>query len=53
MRFFLKISILKDVVSLTLDLCAEGLHKRGYRVKNAEAPLRENFGGGAAAFVGL
>lgn len=38
---FLKISILKDVVSLTLDLCAEGLHKRGYRVKNAEAPLRE------------
>lgn len=37
---FLKISILKDVASLTLDLCAEGLHKRGYRIKNAEAPLR-------------
>lgn len=31
----------KDKVSLSLDLCGEPLHKRGYRVSMTEAPLKE------------
>jgi len=35
------ISILKDVATLTIDTSGVGLHKRGYRVKSVEAPLKE------------
>ena len=35
------ISILKDVATLTIDTSGIGLHKRGYRVQNVEAPLKE------------
>lgn len=35
------ISILKDVATLTIDTSGAGLHKRGYRVKTVEAPLKE------------
>jgi len=35
------ISILKDVATLTIDTSGIGLHKRGYRVKSVEAPLKE------------
>lgn len=31
----------KDRLALSLDLCGEPLHKRGYRVKMTEAPLKE------------
>ncbi len=30
-----------DVASVALDLCGEPLHRRGYRVAEAEAPLKE------------
>ena len=35
------ISILKDVATLTIDTSGDALHKRGYRIKTVEAPLKE------------
>ena len=35
------ISILKDVATLTIDTSGVALHKRGYRIKTVEAPLKE------------
>lgn len=43
-----EISILKDVASLTIDTTGEGLHKRGYRRGQGEAPLKETL---AAALI--
>ena len=42
----------KDIVTVALDCCGAGLHKRGYRVKNAVAPLRETFAAGLIDTVG-
>jgi len=40
--FRVEVSILKDIVTLTIDTTGrEGLHKRGYRVEQGEAPLKE------------
>ena len=40
--FRVEVSILKDIVTLTIDTTGrEGLHKRGYRVDQGEAPLKE------------
>ncbi|SES79749.1 putative N6-adenine-specific DNA methylase [Oceanobacillus limi] len=36
-----EVSLLKDVVQLTLDTSGAGLHKRGYRVGQGDAPLKE------------
>lgn len=44
------ISIAKNLVSVYLDACDTGLHKRGYRTLTGEAPLRETL---AAALVRL
>jgi putative N6-adenine-specific DNA methylase len=44
------VSILKDVVTLTIDTSGDALHKRGYRVKTVEAPLKETL---ASALVQL
>lgn len=39
--------ILKNVMTLTIDSCLEGLHKRGYRLKSSvTAPLRETLAAG-------
>ncbi|MDL4840847.1 THUMP domain-containing class I SAM-dependent RNA methyltransferase [Aquibacillus rhizosphaerae] len=46
----IEVAILKDVVSLTLDASGIGLHKRGYRIGQGEAPLKETL---AAALVKL
>lgn len=46
--FKVEISLLKDVALLTLDTSGIGLHKRGYRVGQGEAPLKETL---AAALV--
>lgn len=43
-----EVAILKDKVTLTLDTSGEGLHKRGYRIGQGDAPLRETL---AAALV--
>jgi putative N6-adenine-specific DNA methylase len=48
--FKIEVSILKDVATLTLDTSGAGLHKRGYRVDQGEAPLKETL---AAALVQL
>ena len=47
-RYSILISILKDNVIVLLDTSGEGLHKRGYREKGNEAPLKETL---AAALI--
>ncbi len=49
-KYPVKVSILKDRVSLTLDTTGPGLHKRGYRVRTVPAPIKETL---AAAMVQL
>ena len=49
-RYRIQVSLLKDVVTLTLDTSGAGLHRRGYRDMAAPAPLRETL---AAALVTL
>lgn len=44
----IEVSLLKDVATLTIDTSGPGLHKRGYRVLNSEAPLKETL---AAALI--
>lgn len=44
----IEVSLLKDVVTLTIDTSGVGLHKRGYRQNQGEAPLKETL---AAALV--
>lgn len=46
----LEVSLLKDIVTITLDTTGEGLHKRGYRKIAGEAPLKETM---AAALINL
>lgn len=46
--FKIEVSILKDLVTLTIDTSGAGLHKRGYRVGQGDAPLKETL---AAALV--
>ncbi len=41
-----RFSIHKDEVSLTIDTSGEGLHKRGYRRKSNDAPLKETLAAG-------
>lgn len=47
-KFKIEISILKDEATLTIDTSGVGLHKRGYRQTQGEAPLKETL---AAALV--
>lgn len=49
-EYTVKVTILKDRATLTIDTSGQGLHKRGYRVKNVEAPIKETL---AAAMVQL
>lgn len=46
----IEVALLKDIATLTLDTSGVGLHKRGYRVGQGEAPLKETL---AAALVQL
>lgn len=45
-----KLTLLKDRATLTLDTSGAGLHKRGYRVADVAAPIKETL---AAALVQL
>lgn len=45
-----EVALLRDVATLTIDTSGAGLHKRGYRVGQGEAPLKETL---AAALVSL
>ena len=49
-EYTVKVTILKDRATLTIDTSGAGLHKRGYRVKNVAAPMKETL---AAALVQL
>ncbi len=48
--YTVKVAILKDNVTLTIDTSGTGLHKRGYRVRDVAAPIKETL---AAAMVQL
>ena len=48
--YTVKTTILKDNVTLTIDTSGPGLHKRGYRVCDVAAPIKETL---AAAMVQL
>ncbi|MBM4762074.1 class I SAM-dependent RNA methyltransferase [Bacillus sp. B15-48] len=48
--FKIEVALVKDVATLTIDTSGSGLHKRGYRVNQGEAPLKETL---AAALVML
>lgn len=45
-----RVSIMKDIVTVGLDTTGESLHKRGYRKLTAKAPIAENL---AAALIML
>ncbi|MRH42448.1 class I SAM-dependent RNA methyltransferase [Aquibacillus halophilus] len=45
-----EIALLKDVATLTIDTSGVGLHKRGYRIGQGDAPLKETL---AAALIKL
>lgn len=45
-----EVAILKDIATLTIDTTGVGLHKRGYRIGQGEAPLKETL---AAALIML
>lgn len=49
-EYTVKISLLKDRATLTVDTTGEGLHKRGYRVAPVTAPVKETL---ASAMVQL
>lgn len=40
-RYKIEVSILKDMVTLTIDTSGVGLHKRGYRTLVGAAPIKE------------
>lgn len=44
----IEVALHKDIATLTIDASGAGLHKRGYRLRQGEAPLRETL---AAALV--
>ena len=46
--FPLRVFILRDMVTIGLDTSGMSLHKRGYRLKGADAPIAENL---AAALI--
>ncbi len=46
----IKISIHKDLATVTLDTSGSGLHKRGYRLEQVDAPIKETL---AAALIQL
>lgn len=49
-KYKVEVAILKDEVTLSIDSTGAGLHKRGYRVDQGEAPLKETL---AAALIQL
>jgi len=47
-EYTVKVSLLNDIATLTIDTSGESLHKRGYRVQPVTAPIKETL---AAAMV--
>ncbi|ODM27879.1 N-6 DNA methylase [Clostridium sp. Bc-iso-3] len=40
-EYTIQVSLHKDIATLTIDTSGTALHKRGYRAKNVEAPIKE------------
>lgn len=51
-RFCVYVTILKDMVTVTLNTSGNGLNRRGYRVRNGAAPLRETLAAGLIHITG-
>ena len=49
-KYQVEVSLLKDEALLTIDTSGSGLHKRGYRLAQGDAPMKETL---AAALVRL
>ena len=49
-EYTIKVTFLKDRATITLDTSGAGLHKRGYRINDVAAPIKETL---AAAMVQL
>lgn len=47
-KFTAEVSLLKDIATLTIDTSGEALHKRGYRDRAGDAPIKETL---AAAMI--
>lgn len=47
-KYTVEVSLLKDIAVLTIDTSGEGLHKRGYRDRAGDAPIKETL---AAAMI--
>mgnify|MGYP000844627266 FL=1 len=47
-KYVIEVSLLKDIATLTIDTSGEGLHKRGYRNRAGDAPIKETL---AAAMI--
>lgn len=47
-KYTIEVSLLKDIATLTIDTSGEGLHKRGYRDRAGDAPIKETL---AAAMI--
>lgn len=47
-KYTIEVALLKDIATLTIDTSGEGLHKRGYRDRQGDAPIKETL---AAAMV--
>lgn len=47
-KYTIEVGLLKDMATLTIDTTGDGLHKRGYRERQGDAPIKETL---AAAMV--
>lgn len=47
-KYTIEVALLKDIATLTIDTSGAGLHKRGYRERQGDAPIKETL---AAAMV--
>ena len=50
-KYNVYVSILKDIVTVSLNASGEGLNRRGYRQFNVEAPIRETLAAGILALA--
>lgn len=48
--YYIEVSILRDIATVTVDTSGEALHKRGYRKRGVLAPIKETL---AAAMISL
>lgn len=45
-KYTIEVALLKDVATLTIDTSGPGLHKRGYRDRAGDAPIKETLAAG-------